>query len=181
MQRSERRKHALDVVLGKVQTRRLLETLVPHLVPQDGDADQLVADEQRLLDEHGAVLAHRIHDAHRRLHAHGRRRLGRDGQRVHERLRMGRADVRQEVVDEAADARRRCADARDHLRDDLEPRIDGDRAEALAHGVGDVLEVPELEPQGEQAQCVLQRVAARERNRAEEAMHTRHDARRDLV
>ena len=105
MQRSERRKHALDIVLGKVQTRRLFETLVPHFVPQDGDADQLVAYEQRLLDQHGAVLPHRIHDAHRRLHAHGRRRLGRDGQRVHERLRMGRADVRQEVVDEAADAR----------------------------------------------------------------------------
>lgn len=36
-------KHALHVALPEVEARRLLQALVPHLVPQDGHADQLLA------------------------------------------------------------------------------------------------------------------------------------------
>ena len=44
VERLECSEHPFDVVLAKVQSRRLLEPLVPHLVPQDGDANELVAD-----------------------------------------------------------------------------------------------------------------------------------------
>jgi hypothetical protein len=35
---------------------------VPELVPQDGDADELLTDEDSLLDESRAVIPHFVHD-----------------------------------------------------------------------------------------------------------------------
>lgn len=42
----------------------LLQRLVPHLVPQDGHADELLGDQLRLLHQRGAVLAHRVDHRH---------------------------------------------------------------------------------------------------------------------
>jgi len=44
VQRQQRGQHGLHVALAKVLPRRLLQRLVPHLVPQDGHANQLCAD-----------------------------------------------------------------------------------------------------------------------------------------
>eukprot|EP00968_Pinguiococcus_pyrenoidosus_P000364 scaffold24_cov245-Pinguiococcus_pyrenoidosus.AAC.16 len=49
--------HPDDVALGEVELRRLLELLVPLLVPYHGDLDELLPDEDRLLDQRQAVHA----------------------------------------------------------------------------------------------------------------------------
>ena len=46
----------------KYKTRRLLQRLVPGLVPDDGDANELERHDLRLLDEQGAVLPHVVQD-----------------------------------------------------------------------------------------------------------------------
>lgn len=43
VKRLEHSKHALDVPLTEVQTWRLFQALVPHLVPQDRHSDKLLA------------------------------------------------------------------------------------------------------------------------------------------
>lgn len=50
VQRLEDTKHAVGVVLGEVEARSLLETLCPQLVPEDRDADELVAHKRRLME-----------------------------------------------------------------------------------------------------------------------------------
>mmetsp|Transcript_13522 Transcript_13522/g.28909 ORF Transcript_13522/g.28909 Transcript_13522/m.28909 type:complete len:454 (-) Transcript_13522:2570-3931(-) len=56
VQGQQRVEHALHIALTKVQPGRLLQALVPHLVPQDGHADELVADQLGLLHKGRAVL-----------------------------------------------------------------------------------------------------------------------------
>lgn len=164
MQRLEHVEHALRVVLGKVEARRLLEALGPELVPEDGDADELVADERRLLDEERVLVAHAVHDAVGDLLAHQHLRLGRDEERVDERLRVGAADEVEQLGDGAPDERVRDVDARDDLRDDLEPDVDADAADALRDRNVDEVVVAVLEPQREQPERVLQRVALGQRD-----------------
>mmetsp|Transcript_32711 Transcript_32711/g.92785 ORF Transcript_32711/g.92785 Transcript_32711/m.92785 type:complete len:201 (+) Transcript_32711:1420-2022(+) len=64
MQRDERVEHALHIALPKVEPAGLLQRLMPHLLPQDGDADELVAHQLGLLHECWAVLPHVLHDIH---------------------------------------------------------------------------------------------------------------------
>lgn len=42
MQGLQHLKHAFHIPLPEVQTRRLFQAFVPHLVPEDGHADQLL-------------------------------------------------------------------------------------------------------------------------------------------
>ena len=44
-----------DVGLLKVEPRGLFESVPPHIGPQDGDADELLADEVSLLYKHPTV------------------------------------------------------------------------------------------------------------------------------
>ena len=74
---------------------------VPHLVPQDGRADQLDRDERRLLDELVALPAHLGQHAQRGGLARVRERLGRDGERVDEALRVRARNLCEEAVDRA--------------------------------------------------------------------------------
>ncbi len=57
VQHVERLEHAAHVLLAKVELGRLLETLVPHLVPENGHTDQLLAHQLRLIHERAVVLA----------------------------------------------------------------------------------------------------------------------------
>lgn len=101
---------------------------------------------------------------------------------------MRLADVGQHVLDKLADVgarrmdpsdelserpgsanrRRRVRIGRAHLRNDLEPGVDADASEALHNGGGDFLSVTVLEPEREETKRVLQRVARRQGDRAEE-------------
>lgn len=45
VKRFQRREHGVNVVVAVEQSRSLLETFVPELVPEDGDADKLLTDE----------------------------------------------------------------------------------------------------------------------------------------
>lgn len=62
VERLESRKHGIDVVVPVEEPGRLLESLVPELVPEDGDSDELLTDEEGLFDEGRAVVAHLVHD-----------------------------------------------------------------------------------------------------------------------
>ena len=61
---------------------------MPQLVPQDRYANQLVTDEQGLLDNDRTVFLHPVHDVESGLLPDNARRLRRDGEGVHEGLRM---------------------------------------------------------------------------------------------
>jgi hypothetical protein len=131
VQRLKHAKHALRVVLGKVEARGLFEALGPQLVPEDGHADELVRDERGLLDEERVLVAHSVHDAVGDLFTHHHLRLGRDEERIDERLRVGAADEVEQLSDRAPDERVGDVDSGDDLRDDLEPDIDANAADAL--------------------------------------------------
>ena len=62
MERLESRKHGVDVVVPVEEPGRFLESLVPELVPEDGDSDELLTDEEGLFDEGRAVVSHLVHD-----------------------------------------------------------------------------------------------------------------------
>mmetsp|Transcript_40692 Transcript_40692/g.104165 ORF Transcript_40692/g.104165 Transcript_40692/m.104165 type:complete len:708 (-) Transcript_40692:575-2698(-) len=126
-------------------------------MPQDGDADELVADQLRLLHQRRAVLPHVLHYVHRRGAPAGALALAGHPQRVHERLWMVAADADEEGVDEVAHGRDAGVDARDDLRDDDQPGVDRDVAKALLQRALHVEVVPVVEPQCEQTQDVLQR------------------------
>ena len=65
------------------------------------------------------------------------------------------ADFREQVVDVPPDVAARCLDTGDNLRDDLQPGIDLDVSEAVAHGMANFLVCTILEPQREESQRVL--------------------------
>ena len=121
VQRQQRREHRLDVGLAKVEARRFFQRLVPGLVPEDGDADELLGHELRLLDERGAVRAQRLEHGKRGGAAARRLALGGDQERVHQRLRVVAADAHEQGVDELAHGGVAGVDARDDLRDDAQP------------------------------------------------------------
>jgi len=124
----QRGHHCVDVLLSEPVPRRLLDGLVPQLVPENGHADQLARHQQRLVDQRVAVLAHLVEDAEGGGLAHLAVAFAGHGQRVHERLRVGATDARQQLVQQAADGRRRRVDPRDDLRDHGKPRVDADAA-----------------------------------------------------
>ena len=62
VQRLQGRQHAFNVMVSEVKTRSFLKTLVPLLVPQHRNTDELVANKARLFDQIGTVLAHCFHD-----------------------------------------------------------------------------------------------------------------------
>ena len=132
VQRQQRREHAADGALPEVLPRRLLEARVPHLVPQDRDADELAREHLRLVHDGGPPQPDAPHDLHRGVAARRRRAFARDRQRVDERLRVRVADALEEAVQQRPRAGRLRVDARDELRDDLQPHLhaDGARAEA---------------------------------------------------
>ena len=88
----------------EVQLRRLLERLVPRLVPQNGDADELERHHLGLLHEQRAVLPEVIQHHHRRRATRRGLRLTRDEQRVPE-APAGAAAPREPGAGESKSAR----------------------------------------------------------------------------
>eukprot|EP00982_Pelagococcus_subviridis_P015984 31441-Pelagococcus_subviridis.AAC.8 len=188
MQRREHAKHSHDVLLAEIQLRRLLERLVPRLVPQDRDANQLQRHNLRLLHEQRAVLPQVIEHRHRGGPSRAALRLARDEKRVQERLRVLPADPHEELVDELSHRRRVAVNPRDDLGNHLQPRVDVHVPEPVhersLHLGGDAV----VKPQREQAQDVLKRAAfallfrrASERDGSKEAGDgRRHVSRRRL-
>lgn len=115
VQRFQGSEHGIDVVIAVEQARSLLQAFMPELVPQDGDADELLTDEDGLLDESGAVVPHSVHDRQRSAPSSFAWVLGGDRQRVDECLRVRAADVGQDVLDQLANARIRSVDACNQL------------------------------------------------------------------
>eukprot|EP01137_Pigoraptor_chileana_P037294 Opistho-2@34173 len=181
VQRLELCKHALNVVLAEVESRRLLKPLVPHLMPQNGDADEFLAHKKCLFHKHGRVQPHCVHDGEGGTAAGHRLRLGRHGQRVDKGLGMLPTNVRKQLVDETADHRTGRVNARDELWYHLQPRVNRHGLDPLHHGIIHLHKVPVLEPQRQQSQCVLQRIAPEERNRAEKALQRRCKVRAHAV
>lgn len=56
-----------------------------------------------------------------------------------------------------------------YLRDNLEPCVDLNSREPATHGMADIIVLSILEPKGQQAQSVLQRLLILQRDRLEEA------------
>ena len=113
VQRAEHLHRRLDPVLLviKVPAIGLLERLVPLLRPEDGDADELVGDEERLLDERVVLLPHLLQDALRPTTSRGggcaavapvARLVRRHRERVDERLWVTIANAEEERVDRLA-------------------------------------------------------------------------------
>lgn len=115
MQRFESRKHRLDVVVAVEETRRFLETFVPQLVPEDGDTNELLTDENRLLDEGGAVVAHLVHDLESGTTTSLARVLGRDREGVDKSLRVRFSDVGKNSLNELPNSLFRRVNAGDEL------------------------------------------------------------------
>ena len=115
VQRFERGKHGLDVVVPVEQPRRFFESFVPQFVPEDRDPDELLTDEDSLLDERGTVVPHLVHDRQRGTASVLARVLGCDREGINERLRMRAADIRQNVLDQLANIRIGGVDASDEL------------------------------------------------------------------
>jgi hypothetical protein len=115
VQRFQGSEHRIDVVVAVEQARSLLQAFVPELVPQDGDADELLTDEDSLLDESRAVIPHFVHDRQGGAPPSFARVLGGDCQRVDECLRVRAADVGQDVLNQLANARIRRVDACNQL------------------------------------------------------------------
>jgi hypothetical protein len=105
------------------------------------------------------MLAHLGHNALRdRLSARDVR-LGRDCERVDERLRVDAANVVEKANDELLDGLARRLDTGNDLGDDLEPDIDVDGGQTLGNGLVDTMLVAVCEPKREQTERVLQRVS----------------------
>ena len=94
---------------------------VPELVPENGDTDELTAEELGLSNQPlGAVFVGGLelrHDLVGRAHARVRRRLARHRQRVHQRLGVLLPDPEEELVHRLADGVVGDVDAGDDLRD----------------------------------------------------------------
>jgi hypothetical protein len=71
------------------------------------------------------VLAHLVHDAARGRETRCALRLGRNRERVHERLRVLFADACEELLREPAHGQHGGVDARDDLRDHLCNTVSG--------------------------------------------------------
>ena len=83
VQRQQRVQHASHIPVTEVQPRRVLEAFVPLLVPQNRDANELTADQQRLVHERARVLLEHLHERLRRLTPFLFRRFDRHTERIH--------------------------------------------------------------------------------------------------
>lgn len=181
MQRLQRLKHPAHITLAKVQPRRLLQSLVPLFVPQDRHPDQLLTAHQRLLHQCRRVVAHRFQYLVGGRFARHRRRFAGHRQRIHQRLRMRLANVHQQLMNQLADQRPVRIDARNQLRYHLQPRVDLDHLHAVVQRLEHVRILAIVEPQRQQAQRVLQRIAVQQIDGAEEAVHRRHGVFRNVL
>lgn len=103
VQRIEHREHTLDVPAIHTQLGRVVEPLAPLFVPQDSDADQLLAYEQRLVDEYRTMLPHALDDVRRSCLPRRAGRLGCHRQGEDERLRVIFANLGQQGMNVGAD------------------------------------------------------------------------------
>eukprot|EP00964_Phaeocystis_antarctica_P135526 scaffold99865_cov75-Phaeocystis_antarctica.AAC.5 len=126
----------------------------------------------RLLDEGVAARADLAQHRERRAPPRLGERLGGHREWVDEALRVLLGHAVEQGMHRAAHQRRGAVDARDDLRDDGEPRVDGDGVDALTHRGVDLRALAVLEPEREQPQDVLQRhTLAAQRDGAREAAH----------
>ena len=88
VQRIQDCEHPIDVALSEVQPRGLFEALVPHLVPQNRDADELLRDHPSLVNELRPLRAHPAKQFNRGVPPRFVLRLGGHGEGVDERLRV---------------------------------------------------------------------------------------------
>lgn len=75
---------------------------MPQLVPQDSDPDELLTDQLGLIHERRTVFRHPVDDRKGCPSPWWTRVFGCDGERVHEGLWVGLADIGENVVDELA-------------------------------------------------------------------------------
>jgi hypothetical protein len=115
VERFEGRKHRFNVVITVEETGSLLESLMPQLVPENSDSNELLTDENGLFDERSAVVSHLVHDLKSSASTSFAGVLGGDGERVDERLRVRLTDVGKNSLDELANALFRSVDAGDEL------------------------------------------------------------------
>ena len=146
-------------------------------MPDDGHADELLGHRLDLADELRGLLLDLVHDVLRDVLPGRALRLGGDRERVHERLRVHLRDGREDLLGERADAPDGGLDARDDLRDDLHPHRQADVRVPLADGTLHLLVLAVLEHQREQPQDVLDLLAPRERDRADERLDGLRDPR----
>ena len=123
---------------------------MPHLVPEDGNPDQFLADEKSLYDDDRAVFFHPLHDEQGSIAASEACGFGSDGQRVDEGLRVVLPNICEEIVDVAANVGMWCLNASNNLRNDLQPGIDLHGRESGSHRVTDVFMVAIFEPQSKE-------------------------------
>ena len=159
VQRREHPEHPVHVLLPEVQLRRLLERLVPRLVPQNGDANQLERHHLGLLHEQRAVLPEVIQHHHRRRAPRRGLRLTRDEQRVQKRLRVLPPHANQELVNQRAHGQGVAVDPRDDLGNHREPRVDADVTEPLHQRRLHLGRRAVVEPQRQKTQNILKRPA----------------------
>mmetsp|Transcript_12159 Transcript_12159/g.42144 ORF Transcript_12159/g.42144 Transcript_12159/m.42144 type:complete len:269 (+) Transcript_12159:1360-2166(+) len=145
-------------------------------MPQDGDADELLRHDLRLLHQKGAVRAEVVEHGHGRGTPGGGLGLARHQERVQQRLRVVPPHPDEQLVDEVAHRHAGGVDACDDLRDDGEPGVDVHVAEALLQRELHFRQRAVVEPQREKPEDVLERAAAAlvgcgaaERDGAEEA------------
>mmetsp|Transcript_22586 Transcript_22586/g.57085 ORF Transcript_22586/g.57085 Transcript_22586/m.57085 type:complete len:358 (-) Transcript_22586:28-1101(-) len=162
--------HPLRVANLAEEAGRLVQTLCPHLVPQDGHAYELRGDEGALIHQFRVHGAHAAQERLRGVPPHRVRRLARHREGVNEHLRVLPADAKQEVVDGPPDPLVRQVDAGDDLGDHLEPSVDGEGADGDLERLRHLPLPPVLEPEREEAERVLQAVPlAPQRDALEEA------------
>ena len=159
VQRRQHAEHAVDVLFAKVQLRRLLERLVPSLVPQNRNAYQLQGHNLRLLHKERRVLPQVIQHHHRGGPSRGALRFARHEQRIQQRLRVLPAHAHEQLVNQRSHRRRVAVNPRDNLRDHREPRVDGDVTETLHERHLHLGRRAVVKPQRQQPQDVLERAA----------------------
>mmetsp|Transcript_11217 Transcript_11217/g.19663 ORF Transcript_11217/g.19663 Transcript_11217/m.19663 type:complete len:278 (+) Transcript_11217:507-1340(+) len=178
VQRQQHGQHALHIALPKVETRGLLQALMPHLHPKDGHANELLADQLGLLYQIWGVLSDAVQHCIGSCASTCALALGGHQQGIHQCLWVMSSNLDQERVDETAHSVVVGVDARNDLWDDNQPCVNGDECKALLQGLFHVFIVPIVEPQGEEAQNILQVACAipcclAQGNRPEESSNSR--------
>mmetsp|Transcript_8693 Transcript_8693/g.19663 ORF Transcript_8693/g.19663 Transcript_8693/m.19663 type:complete len:205 (-) Transcript_8693:5297-5911(-) len=159
MQRREHRHHALDILFTKVQARRLLQRLMPRLVPDDGDANELKRHHLRLLYEQRTVLPNVVQDRDGRRATRRTLAFARHEQWIQHRLWMLSTDAHEKLVNQVAYRYDLCVDSCDNLRNHCQPSVDVHVTKTFDQRGFDFRIGAVVEPQREKAQNVLQRAA----------------------
>ena len=125
-------KHALHIVIAKIQARGLLQPFVPKLMPQHGNTDELMTDKVSLFYQSRTMNPHAVHDLCRGMRPSGHIGLHGNSQGVNQGLRMYLANLSQEPVYSGTDSRVWLVDSCNKLWDDLQPRVNAHRRKAFA-------------------------------------------------